>query len=86
MLQGRISYSSDASFLMRRDSAEAPSTLLACSSGSLDSVGSSIVKMEYLFDDLMGSTDDFFFKAATRLQNPTQFFPTSPLIPYRPYM
>ena len=46
-LQGRISYPSDTSFLMRRDSAEAPSTLLACSSGFSDSVGSSIVKMEY---------------------------------------
>ena len=44
MLQGRISYLSDISFLMRRDSAEASSTLLACSSGFSDSVGSSIVK------------------------------------------
>ena len=51
---------------------------------SLDLVGSSFVKIEYLFDDLKGSTDDCFF-TATLLQNPTQFSPTFPPIPYRCY-
>ena len=78
ILQGIASYLLATSVLMWRDSAKTSSTsMLAWLSVVSDSVGLSIVKMEYLSDDLGGSTDDCLF-TATRLQNLTLSFPVSP--------
>ena len=64
---------------MRRDSAKASSaSSLAWLSVCSDSVGSSIVKMEYLLNDLKGSTDNCLCFTVTCLQNPTQSFPIFP--------
>ena len=72
MIQGIVLYLLASNVHMWRDSAEASSSsMLAGLSVCSDSVSSSIVKIEYLFNDLMGSTDDCLF-TVTQLQNPTQ--------------